>query len=89
MDAGVAHMMPPPSPPAAAPRSLASTAPPDAISSLTEQATAELNVKREQLKLAMMELDLAERREKIATAQAERALAVKSASSSWRSASGG
>ena len=77
MDAGVAHMMPPPSPPAAAPRSLASTAPPDAISSLTEQATAELNVKREQLKLAMMELDLAERREKIATAQAERALAIK------------
>jgi hypothetical protein len=77
MDAGVAHMMPPPSPPAAAPRSLASTAPPDAIGSLTEQATAELNVKREQLKLAMMELDLAERREKIATAQAERALAIK------------
>ena len=47
------------------------------LSSLTEQATAELNVKREQLKLAMMELDLAERREKIATAQAERALAIK------------
>lgn len=77
MDAGVAHMMPPPSPPAAAPRSLASTAPPAAIGSLTEQATAELNVKREQLKLAMMELDLAERREKIASAQAERALAIK------------
>jgi len=76
MDAGVAHMMPPPSPPPAAPRSLASTAP-DSIASLTEQATAELNVKREQLKLAMMELDLAERREKIATAQAERALAIK------------
>ena len=77
MDAGVAHMMPPPSPPAAPPpASLASTAP-DSISSLTEQATQELNVKREQFKLAMMELDLAERREKIATAQAERALAIK------------
>jgi hypothetical protein len=77
MDAGVAHMMPPPSLPPTAPRSLASTAPPQTIASLTEQATAELNVKREQLKLAMMELDLAERREKIATSQAERALAIK------------
>ena len=73
----MAHMMPPPSPPPTAPRSLASTAPPQTIASLTEQATAELNVKREQLKLAMMELDLAERREKIATSQAERALAIK------------
>ena len=36
MDAGVAHMMPPPSPPPTAPRSLASTAPPQTIASLTE-----------------------------------------------------
>ena len=54
MDAGVAHMMPPPSPPAAAPRSLASTAPPDAISSLTEQAKAGRNLVLVYLALAML-----------------------------------
>ncbi len=67
--------MPPPSPPPPS-RPLASVDPDD-IATLSDAAARELQMKRENLKLAMMELDLAERREKIANQQAERALQIK------------
>ena len=65
----------PPSPPPPS-RPLASVDPDD-IATLSDAAARELQMKRENLKLAMMELDLAERREKIANQQAERALQIK------------
>ena len=79
MDAAAAPagyaQMPPPSPPP--PTRPLATVDPNDMSTLTDAAARDLQIKREQLKLAMMELDLAERREKIATQQAERALAIK------------
>ena len=71
-----AVLMPPPSPPPPA-RNNVSEMNPDALGGLASQASRDLQIKQEQLKLAMLELDLAERRERIANQQAERALKIK------------
>lgn len=71
-----AVLMPPPSPPPPA-RNNVSEMNPDALGGFASQAARELEMKKEQLKLAMLELDLAERRERIANQQAERALKIK------------
>ena len=71
-----AVLMPPPSPPPPA-RNNVSEMNPDALGGLASQASRDLEIKKEQLKLAMLELDLAERRERIANQQAERALKIK------------
>ena len=68
-----AVLMPPPSPPPPA-RNNVSEMNPDALGGFASQAARELEMKKEQLKLAMLELDLAERRERIANQQAERCL---------------
>lgn len=71
-----AVLMPPPSPPPPA-RNNVSEMNPDELGGLASQASRDLEIKKEQLKLAMLELDLAERRERIANQQAERALKIK------------